>query len=175
MLAALLALAAAQATPVPSETPASPTPGPTATGRTTLAVVVRIDALPVERRPVVEPILRALARTAAVDDLHVHEAPDARIAELGEPRRLDACATANAERILDVEALEIGNESAGAHGRTYGEIHLTITDCVRRTVVRSYDDTMGHWYENVDRLSTRDYRFAFEEVSRYVLSDLRQH
>ena len=144
--------------------------------RPALAVVIRSDMLPPERRPAVEQIEKDLARRVAVEDLKLQPA-EPRVAERGEARNLDACSINDAEQIVDVDALVIENasrnwESQGGH---YGELRLAIVDCVAQTVVKANDDTLGRHYENVDRLSPKQFVEAFKNLEKFVIANLRQH
>ena len=149
--------------------PATPPP------RAAVAIVVRSDMLPEERRAAIEPIEKDLGRRVVVEDLKL-AAVEARIAERGEARNLDACALNNAERIVDVDALVIRNDnhqwlSQGGH---YGELRVAIIDCAALTVTKANDDTLGRPFENLDRLSPKAFVDAFAALERYVLANLRQ-
>ena len=149
------------------------TPSPAA--RAPVAIVVRSDMLPAERRAAIEPIERELARKVVVEDLKL-EPIEARVAERGEARNLEACATNNAEKIVDIDALVIANENRqwGSQGGHYGELRVAIVDCVAQTVTKANDDTLGRPYENVDRLSPKAFTVAFENLEKFVLANLRQ-
>lgn len=162
MLAVLgMLLAAAEA--------ASPPP------RATVAIVIRSDMLPEERRAAIEPIEKDLARRVVVEDLKL-SAVDARVAERGEARNLDACSLNNADRIVDVDALVIRNDNRQwlSQGGHYGELRLAIIDCVAQSVTKANDDTLGRPFENVDRLSPKQFVDAFAVLERYVLANYRQ-
>ncbi|MBV8601772.1 MAG: hypothetical protein JO359_09455 [Candidatus Eremiobacteraeota bacterium] len=150
---------------------ASPSPG----ARAPVAIVVRSDMLPADRRAAIEPIERDLARKVVVEDLKL-EAVEPRVAERGEARNLESCSLNNADKIVDVDALVIPNENRqwGSQGGHYGELRLAIVDCTAQKVTKANDDTLGRPYENVDRLSPKAFTAAFENLERFVLTNLRQ-
>lgn len=140
-----------------------------------LAIVIRSDMLPPQRRAAVEQIESDLARRVAIEDLKV-EPVDPRVAERGEARNLDACSINDATRIVDVDALVIENASHGwdSQGGHYGELRIAIVDCVAQTVIKANDDTLGRRYENVDRLSPKQFVEAFKNLEKFVITNLRQ-
>jgi hypothetical protein len=149
----------------------SPTPQP----REPLAVVIRSDQVPRPLRDGVEGVERDLARRVTTEDLKL--APvEARVAERGEARELDACPLNNADKIVDVDALVIPNDRHqwGSQGGHYGELRLAIIDCAAGTVTPSNDDTIGQPYENVDRLSPKRFVDAFSRLEDFVIRNLRQ-
>lgn len=150
---------------------ATPTPQP----RVPLVIVIRSDAIPPALRHGVEGVERDLARRIATDDLKL--APvEARVAERGEARDLDACALNKADKIIDIDALVIENNRRqfGSQGGHYGELRLAIIDCVAGTIARSNDDTIGRPYENVDRLSEKKFIDAFSHLEGFVIANFRQ-
>ena len=104
-------------------------------------------------------------------------AVEPRVAEKGEARNLDACELNNADRIVDVDALVIVNDNRqwGSQGGHYGELRLAIVDCVAQTVTKANDDTLGRPYENVDRLSAKQFIEAFSRLEKIVIGNYRQH
>lgn len=149
------------------------TPKPSA--HVPLAIVIRSDEIPPPLRAGVEGVERNLARRIATEDLKL-EPVEERVAERGEARDLDACPLNNADKIVDVDALVIPNDRRqwGSQGGHYGELRLAIIDCVAGTIVRSNDDTIGQPYENVDRLSQKDFVDAFSHLEGFVIRNFRQ-
>jgi hypothetical protein len=149
----------------------SPTPQP----REPLAIVIRSDQVPRRLRHGVEGVERDLARRVATEYLKL-AAVEARVAKRGEARELDACPLNNADKIIDVDALVIRNDRHqwGSQGGHYGELRLAIIDCVAGTIIPSNDDTIGRPYENVDRLSEKDFVQAFSDLEGFVIRNLRQ-
>jgi len=140
-----------------------------------IAIVIRTDMLPSEKRAALATIEGDLGRRFVVEDLK-QPAPEPRVAEKGEARDLDACAVNNADRIVDVDALIIPNENRqwGSQGGHYGELRLAVIDCVAQTVTKANDDTLGRRFENVDRLSPKEFVQAFTDLERIVIANYRQ-
>ena len=143
--------------------------------RPALAIVIRSDMLPPERRGAIEEIERDLARRVSIEDLKIEPVP-ARLADRGEARNLDACSINDADRIVDIDALVIQNDNRGwnSQGGHYGELRLAIVDCVAQSVTKANDDTLGRRYENVDRLSAKQFAEAFKDLEKLVIANLRQ-
>ena len=162
---ALLALALESASPAPS--PASHVP---------IAIVIRTDMLPAEKRKEIAAIEADMGRRIVAEDLKSTPPAETRTAEPGEARDLDACALVDADRIVDVDALIIPNENhqLKSQGGHYGELRVAVIDCVAQTVTKANDDTLGRPFENVDRLSPRDFVRAFKELERIVIANYRQ-
>ena len=154
---------------------ATPTPTPELTAQPSVAIVVRSDSLPEAKRAAIEPIEKDLAKHVVVEDLKL-DPVEARVAERGEARGLDACETNKVDRIVDVDALVIVNDNHqwGSQGGHYGELRLAIINCVAQTVTKANDDTLGRPYENVDRLSPKQFVDAFAHLEKLVLANLRQ-
>ena len=144
--------------------------------RVPVAIVIRSDSLTADRREAIEKIEKDLAVRVVTEDLKL-PAVEPRVAEKGEARNLDACELNNADRIVDVDALVIVNDNRqwGSQGGHYGELRLAIVDCVAQTVTKANDDTLGRPYENVDRLSAKQFIEAFSRLEKIVIGNYRQH